>query len=537
MSIPLPDGLARLAFANRATRALPADPSGERRPRQVHGAAFSRVEPAPAPDPRVLAVSREVAESLGLSADDWTAPAFAAVFGGSRLLPGSDPHASAYGGHQFGHWAGQLGDGRAITLGEVRCPDGVHRTLQLKGAGPTPYARSGDGYAVLRSSVREFLCSEAMHHLGVPTTRALCLVTTGREVLRDMFYDGNPAHEPGAVVTRVAESFTRFGTFELPALRGEPELLRALVRFTLDEELPEAAGCAPHGDGPDAPLDEARIVRMYAEVCRRTAALVVDWQRVGFVHGVLNTDNMSILGQTIDYGPYGWLERYDPDWTRSTPDATGRRYRFGDQPAVAHWNLLQLGRALAPLVEDVGALQAAVDAYPAAFEDGWREALCAKLGLRTWRGEEDDRLAVELFELLQATETDMTLFFRGLGRVARDEPADGADEPVPAPLRAAYYDPAAPSASVAARTRAWLARWRARVRAEGTPDGARRAAMDAVNPRFVLRNYLDGGVAVRELLDVLRRPYDEQPGRERYAAKRPEWARHRAGCSMLSCSS
>ena len=240
------------------------------------------------------------------------------------------------GGHQFGHWAGQLGDGRAISLGEAVLADGQRRELQLKGAGPTPYSRSADGRAVLRSSIREFLCSEAMHHLGIPTTRALSLVGTGEGVVRDMFYDGHPEVEPGAIVCRVAPSFLRFGHFELPSQRGDTSLLQALADFCIARDF-------PHLRGRGEPL----YADWFAEVCERTARLVAGWMRVGFVHGVLNTDNMSILGLAIDYGPYGWIDAYDPDWTPNTTDATGRRYRFGWQPRVANWNLGQLARALA----------------------------------------------------------------------------------------------------------------------------------------------------------------------------------------------
>ncbi|MBG3852707.1 YdiU family protein, partial [Xanthomonas hortorum pv. carotae] len=231
---------------------------------------------------------------------------------------GMQPWAVNYGGHQFGHWAGQLGDGRAISLGEAIGVDGGRYELQLKGAGPTPYSRGADGRAVLRSSIREFLCSEAMHHLGVPTTRALSLVTTGDAVVRDMFYDGRPQREPGAIVCRVAPSFIRFGNFELPSARGDSALLRQWADFTIARDFPELKGAG-----------ENLYAAWFAQVCERTAVMVAHWMRVGFVHGVMNTDNMSILGLTIDYGPYGWVDDYDPDWTPNTTDAQGRRYRFG----------------------------------------------------------------------------------------------------------------------------------------------------------------------------------------------------------------
>ncbi len=418
---------------------------------------------------------------------------------------------------------------------------GGHQTLQLKGAGPTPYSRSADGRAVLRSSVREFLCSEAMHHLGIPTTRALSLVATGDDVVRDVLYDGNPAPEPGAVVCRVAPSFTRFGTFQLPASRGDVELLRSLVTFTIRTDFPHLLGGSPAGGSV---VGAEEIARWFGEVCERTAALVIDWMRVGFVHGVLNTDNMSILGLTIDYGPYGWLESFDPGWTPNTTDAGMRRYRYGAQPQVAHWNLGQLGSALLPLVDDPEPLQAGLDRYGELYHERFRAMVAERLGWGAPRPE-DDELTARLFDVAQQTETDQVLFFRDLARVPTDP--DASDEELLRPLAAAWYQPHEVTGDVRDALVAWLRAWAGRAVDGGLADEERRRRMDAVNPRFVLRNYLaqqaidaagagDAG-PVTELLDVLRHPYDEQPGRERFSAKRPEWARHRVGCSMLSCSS
>ena len=285
-----------LRFDNRFVTTLPGDPDRSNRRRQVLGATWSAAAPTPVADPRLLAHAPEVAALLDLTDGDVQAPDFAHVFGGNALLPGMAPYAACYGGHQFGNWAGQLGDGRAISLGEVVNAAGQRWELQLKGAGPTPYSRTADGRAVLRSSIREFLCSEAMHHLGVPTTRALSLVTTGDDVVRDMLYDGHAAPEPGAIVCRVAPSFIRFGNFEILAARGDHALLAQLVDFTIARDFPALAGIADTTE---------RRRAWFAEVCERTAQMIVHWMRVGFVHGVMNTDNMSILGLTIDYGPYG----------------------------------------------------------------------------------------------------------------------------------------------------------------------------------------------------------------------------------------
>jgi uncharacterized protein YdiU (UPF0061 family) len=504
--------LGAVAFDNTFVRELPADPVLVNVPRQVSNACYTRVEPTPVAAPRLLAWSDVLGEQLGLARPG---PREVEVLGGNRVLGGMQPYAARYGGHQFGHWAGQLGDGRAITLAEMIATDGSRQELQLKGAGKTPYSRTADGRAVLRSSLREFACSEAMFHLGVPTTRALSLVGTGEAVIRDMFYDGHPRPEPGAVVCRVAPSFVRFGNFQILAANNELEVLKRLVEYVVREHFP---GETPAG--------------WYRELCRRTALLMVDWMRLGFVHGVMNTDNLSALGLTIDYGPYGWLEGYDPMWTPNTTDAQGRRYCYGNQPGIAQWNLARLAEALLPIVERAE-LEAGLNAFAETFNEGWRQALAAKLGLTEPRPG-DEELASGLLEALAESETDFTLFFRGLADVSA-----GGD--LLAPLRAAFYDEQAPRE----RLVAWLRRYVDRV--AGEPATARRARMNSVNPKYVFRNYLaqqaidalEGGDGSRleQLMLCLRRPYDEQPEFEEFAARRPEWARHKAGCSALSCSS
>ncbi len=532
--------LDELSFDNRFTAALPADPDAGNARRQVVGACYSRVEPTPVPAPHLLAHSAEMFDLLGLDAELASDPEFAAVFGGSTLLDGMDPHAHCYGGHQFGNWAGQLGDGRAIALGEVVDRNGQHQTLQLKGAGPTPYSRTADGLAVLRSSVREFLCSEAMAHLGVPTTRALSLVATGGMVMRDMLYDGNAALEPGAVVCRVAPSFVRFGNFEIFASRGDIGTLRTLTDFVISTDFPDLA--ADTGSAASSP---ERYAQFFDEVVRRTADMVCEWLRVGFVHGVMNTDNMSILGLTIDYGPYGWLDNYDPDWTPNTTDAAHRRYRFGTQPTVAQWNLMQLANALYPLIGEAEPLQAALDGYVPYFEAQWSVMMAAKLGLPALETEADRELANGVLEVLRLVETDMTVFWR---RLATVDTAEGVDPAARiAPLADAYYQPSKVTDEHRSATAEFVERYAARLRALGISDAARAEAMNQVNPKYVLRNYLaqlaidaaTGGrpEAIGELLDVMRRPYDEQPDRESCAALRPDWARTRVGCSQLSCSS
>jgi uncharacterized protein YdiU (UPF0061 family) len=364
-----------------------------------------------------------------------------------------------------------------------------------------------------------------MHALGVPTTRALSLVATGEPVVRDMFYDGNAQAEPGAVVCRVAPSFTRFGHFELPAARGDRALLEQLVDFTIRRDFPELSV-------PNARAD------FFVEVARRTGVMVAHWMRVGFVHGVMNTDNMSILGLTIDYGPYGWVEDFDPNWTPNTTDAQGRRYRFGTQPQIAHWNLSALASALAPLFEDQAPLHSGMNAYVEAFQAAQARMSADKLGLDEWR-ESDHALLQDLYRWMQAAQVDMTLFFRQLAEV--DENSASIND-----FAAALYDKARADREAPVFSE-WMQRYAARVASDAQTRAERRARMNAANPLYVPRNWLcqqaidaaaQGDLSeLRALVGLLSQPYTEQTGAERFAQRRPEWARNRPGCSALSCSS
>ncbi|RAP57913.1 YdiU family protein [Oleiagrimonas sp. MCCC 1A03011] len=518
--------MRKLHFDNRFVRELPGESGGGDVPRAVEHAVYSLVDPVPMPAPTLLSWSPEAAALIDLDAGDIDA-AFLDLFSGREPVEGAQPFAGNYGGHQFGHWAGQLGDGRAITLGEVVNAQGARWELQLKGSGRTPYSRGADGRAVLRSSLREYLCSEAMHHLGVPTTRALCLVGTGEQVVRDMFYDGHPQAEPGAIVCRMAPSLLRFGHFELPASRGDTRLLEQLVEFTIDRDFPELSG---HG--------RARRAEWFTEICARTARMIAAWMRVGFVHGVMNTDNMSVLGLTIDYGPYGWIEPYDPDWTPNTTDAQRRRYRFGQQPNVAYWNLGCLAAALSPVVGDDEALQKGLQHYADTLERESRSSHARKLGLDQFR-DDDLPLLQELHALMQQAQMDMTRTFRSLIDIDVRRPSMESLEGTfyDSALRAEYEEP----------LRNWLVRYAKRIDADALDADTRQQRMQAANPCYVPRNYLahqaieraeQGDLQTLEnLLDVLRQPYVEQPGRDEYAARRPDWAAQRAGCSMLSCSS
>ena len=508
--------LSDLRFDDLWVRTLPGENEVKPYPRQVHGQCFSRVLPTPVPAPQLLAWSDEAAQLLEVK----RSPEIAQVLAGNQILEGMKPYAACYGGHQFGHWAGQLGDGRALTLGEVVNSRQQRWEVQLKGAGPTPYSRRADGRAVLRSSIREFLCSEAMFHLGIPTTRALALVGTGQPVMRDMFYDGNPADEPGAVVTRLSPSFVRFGSFEIFASRGEEEVLRQLLDFVIRHYF---AHLGP--PGPDS------YYACYDEVCQRTARMVADWMRVGFVHGVMNTDNMSILGLTIDYGPYGWLDPYELRFTPNTTDR-GLRYCYAQQPIVAQWNLARLAEALLLLVKDPKPLEESLDRYLKCYEQTYRENMWAKLGLPATI----DPLLDDLLALLPQTETDMTLFFRILADV------DELGEELPANLMRAYYETELPR-SYREEMLAWLRRYLA----QAGPDPERRPRMNRVNPSLIPRNYLVQQVidrtqqgelgAVEEMLEELRKPYRDRSPDDPWFQKRPDWARSAPGCSALSCSS
>ncbi len=519
-----------LKFDNRFVNELPADSQTGSKRRQVHKACYSFVNPTPVKAPSLVSYASEVSELLDLSKDDCQSEKFLQAFAGNNTLDGMQPYAMCYGGHQFGNWAGQLGDGRAINLGEVVNAKGEHWALQLKGAGETPYSRTADGLAVLRSSIREYLCSEAMFHLGVPTTRALSLVNTGEQVMRDILYDGNPAYEPGSVVCRVAPSFIRFGSFQIFSSRKEFDELRQLADFTIKHHF--SALLTSHSQG-----SKEIYLAWFQQVCDLTATMIVDWMRVGFVHGVMNTDNMSILGLTIDYGPYGWLDNFDPNWTPNTTDAQNARYRYGQQSNIALWNLFQLANAIYPLIEKTDALENILSEFQNNYQTQWRAMMTSKLGFEKYRAG-DENLFEQLEDLLALVETDMTIFYRLLGSKEHVSLGD---------LESAYYAPEQRGEGYLEAMQNWLAEYNERLRKESRNFSARQTAMNSVNPKYVFRNYLaqqaidkaEGGddSMVNELLELFRKPYDEQADKEHYAEKRPDWARTKVGCSMLSCSS
>lgn len=516
-----------LNFDNRFIRDLPADPINDNSRRQVHKACYSFVEPTKVSTPSLLSFSKDAASLLDLDSDDCTSETFLNTFSGNALLDGMQPYAMCYGGHQFGNWAGQLGDGRAINLGEVRNKSGDYWALQLKGAGPTPYSRTADGLAVLRSSVREYICSEAMHYLGVPTTRALSLINTGEQVMRDIMYNGNAAYEPGTVVCRLSPSFVRFGSFQIFSARNEHEQLRQLADVTIQHHFAHLLKQFKEGS-------TELYLAWFNEVCQRTVRMIVEWMRVGFVHGVMNTDNMSILGLTIDYGPYGWLDDFNPEWTPNTTDSQHRRYRYGQQANVALWNCYQLANALYPLIEQTEPLEAVLNEFQSSYQDQWLAMMASKLGLENV--EQGDQALFERLEaLLAQTETDMTLFYRLLA--SHELSVDTFEN--------AYYQ--APSNDYIEEMTNWLSDYSVRRERDDIDNQTRFNSMNAVNPIYVFRNYLaqqaidkaeQGDMSmIDELLEVLKTPYTEQSDKQHLSAKRPEWARTKVGCSMLSCSS
>ncbi|HEY0009558.1 MAG TPA: YdiU family protein [Tepidisphaeraceae bacterium] len=526
--------LAECRWESRFVGLFPGDSERRNFTRPVRNICYSEVQPTPVQDPRLIGWASRFAGELGIARPGEEDRASLEILSGNRVLPDMRPYAARYGGHQFGHWAGQLGDGRAITLGEISFEGAGRWEFQLKGAGPTPYSRRADGRAVLRSSVREFLCSEAMHFLGVPTTRAISLVTTGDAVTRDMFYDGNPAAEPGAIVCRVAPSFLRFGNFEILASSDEHDLLKRLTDFLIADHYPMLD-----------PIDPDVYGKLLDEISRRTAEMIVHWMRVGFVHGVMNTDNMSALGLTIDYGPYGWLEPYEPHWTPNTTDAQQGRYRFGNQPSVALWNLGRLGAALFPLINNEDRVYQALDQYRETFQSAHAQMMAGKLGLASLTSDEDFALVEDLTKLLEASEADYTLFFRRLSEWPASSGTSNSVELMNHVVPSFYRESI--DAGIRQQWAEWALRYGRHVAEERVDHAERSLRMKRVNPKYVLRNYLaqnaitaatqGDNTVLERLLRVLETPYDEQPGEDDLAVRRPDWARNAPGCSALSCSS
>ncbi len=471
---------------------------------------YSRLAPTPfSKPPYLVSFNADVATLIDLDPSEAARSEFVDYFSGARPLPGSEPIAMLYSGHQFGHYVPRLGDGRAILLGEVRNRQGEKWDLHLKGAGLTPYSRDGDGRAVLRSTIREYLGGEAMHGLGIPTTRGLCIVGSDEEVLRE------EGVETGAMLVRLASSHVRFGSFEVFYYRRQHDHLARLADYVIAEHFPHLMST---GD---------RYPRFLAEVVIRTALLMAKWQAVGFAHGVMNTDNMSILGATLDYGPFGFLDDYNPGFICNHSDHGGR-YAFHRQPDIGHWNLHALAQALLPLMTEEQAKEA-LAAYEPALVAHYKDLMRQKLGLEEWRSEDGD-LLTGLLEIMQANHGDYTNVFRALGDFRSDHSNKNGS------LRDLFLDRSAFDM--------WATRYRERLRSEGSRDDERKQRMNRVNPKYVLRNYLiqiaitqatekKDFTEVGRLLDLLRDPFAERPDMEKYTVPPPDWGKR----IVVSCSS
>ena len=472
---------------------------------------YQRLAVTPLQGAHLAAFNPQAAELLDLHPDEAQREDLAALFNGDRALPGSEPLAAIYAGHQFGQFVPQLGDGRAILLGEVMNQAGERWELQLKGAGITPFSRRGDGRAVLRSTIREYLCSEAMHGLGIPTTRALLMTGSEEEVYREQI-------ERGAMLLRMAPSHVRFGSFELFYYRRQFEPIKQLADYVIEHHYPDLA------DHP------SKYLELFRQVTLRTAELISQWQQVGFAHGVMNTDNMSILGLTLDYGPFGFLDHYEPGHICNHSDTYGR-YAFDQQPYIGGWNLSKLGQAMLPVLDEepeqaAAAANAILEEYEPRLQQHYHQGMLKKLGLK--EGSDGDQALIDdLLKLLADNRVDYTRFFRGLCEF--DETKEQS------PLRDEFFDRNAFDT--------WAKRYAERLRAEGLPREQRQQQMKQVNPKYILRNYLaqqaieiaEGGdySEIERLHTLLQRPFDEQPENEHYAAAPPEWSEE----LEISCSS
>ncbi|WP_293957833.1 MULTISPECIES: protein adenylyltransferase SelO [unclassified Sphingobacterium] len=500
---------------------FPGDFSNSPIPRATPKVLFSTIETAGFEQPKLIAFNDALSKEIGLGGFEENDLNFLV---GSQLPKNIQTYATAYAGHQFGNWAGQLGDGRAIFAGEIINLEGKKTEIQWKGAGETPYSRRADGRAVLRSSVREYLMSEAMHHLGVPTTRALSLSLTGEDVIRDIMYNGNPQYEKGAVVVRTADTFLRFGHFEFLFAQGEHKLLQDLLDFTIDNYFPTIA-----------PSTTRKYKDFFETVCRSTADLIVEWLRVGFVHGVMNTDNMSILGLTIDYGPYAIMEEYNLNFTPNTTDLPGRRYAFGRQAQIGQWNLWKLANALHPVINDEKFLENSLRNFGVYFLEANNKMLCKKFGFNELR-KEDEVFFTNWQSLMQDLKMDHTLFFNQLEKITTDTDVKDHFSPI-------TYTPL--NEEKLKKLKDFIDHYRCRLRLNSISKEESLELMRKTNPKFVLRNYLlyqcieeisNGNTAMLlKLTQALEKPYQEIF--PEFSAKRPPIYDNIAGCSTLSCSS
>lgn len=501
------------------TQKFPGDFSENTMQRQTPEVLFCFIKPAEFDNTKLIDFNENLSVEIGLGALENDKDFLVA----QNLPSNVRTYATAYAGHQFGNWAGQLGDGRAIYAGEIINEN--HQTeIQWKGAGATPYSRHADGRAVLRSSIREYLMSEAMFHLGIPTTRALSISKTGEDVIRDIQYSGNPQKEQGAVVVRTAESFLRFGHFELLSARNQTDLLKQLADYTIENFYPEV----------NSENNPNKYIDWFQTVCDRTLKMIIDWYRVGFVHGVMNTDNMSILGLTIDYGPFSMMDGYDLEFTPNTTDIPGKRYAFGKQGQISHWNLATLANAVFPLVNDADALEKILDNYGKKFWTDHDKMLANKFGLDEVL-QEDERFFTDWQQLMQDLNLDYTLFFQSLEKAVLDIKIDDFTN--------SFYRKL--SESELNRLSNFIEKYQKRKHRNKISELESLELMSKTNPKFILRNYLlfeaiqdaeqDNYERFFELKEALENPYENRF--PQYNQKRPSKYDNQTGCSQLSCSS
>lgn len=503
------------------TEIFPGDFSGNLMQRQTPGFLFATVSPEKFEHAELLIFNENLSEQIGLgSIENQTDKDFLAA---NNLPENIKPYATAYAGHQFGHWAGQLGDGRAILAGEITNADGKKTELQWKGAGATPYSRSADGKAVLRSSIREYLMSEAMHFLGVPTTRALSLSLSGEGVMRDINYSGNPALEKGAVVMRTAESFLRFGHFELLSARKEFETLKLLADFSIENYFPEI-----NSEGKE------KYTEWFENICDRTIKMLVEWYRVGFVHGVMNTDNMSLLGLTIDYGPFSMMDEFDLDFTPNTTDLPGKRYAFGKQAQIGYWNLGQLANAIYPLVNEAKPFETVLENFENKFWKQHDKMLAGKFGFNELK-QEDEKFFVEWQRMMQSLGLDFILFFNQLETYDNSKNISHFEN--------SFYKNLTETETQELND--FLGKYIERKKLNKISEEESLNLMKRNNPKFILRNYMlfeciqqveNGNLnLLNEFAELLKNPYSDSG--KMYAKIRPEKYNNVIGSGQLSCSS
>lgn len=470
-------------------------------------AFYTKLYPTPLSEPYLIDFNSSVCDLIGFDSANFKKIDTIELFSGNAILENFEPYSAVYSGHQFGQWAGQLGDGRAITISELKTQNNELFEIQLKGAGLTPYSRMGDGRAVLRSSIREYLCSEAMFSLGIPTSRALSITGSKDEVYRERV-------ESAAVVTRIAPTFIRFGSFEHWYYKEDTAHLKELVDFTILNFYPEIAD------------SENKYLQLLEIVVKRTAELIAQWQSVGFMHGVMNTDNMSILGLTLDYGPFGFMEAFHPGHICNHSDHQGR-YSYTNQPFIGQWNCSAFAQTLTPLIDDIESIKKVLTSYIPIYRSRWDDLFHAKLGLIE-KHAEDKQLIEELFKILEASKVDFTIFFRKLATFKQtDEKHDS--------IRDLFID--------RVTFDDWSINYKRRLKKENSDDELRSVQMNAINPKYILRNYLlqnaidkatkDDFSEVKKLKEIMSHPFDEQPENEKYAALPPDWAQD----LIVSCSS